>query len=493
MLDRVKPAFQLKDPQLFRQQCYIDGAWVDADDKSTLPVYNPADAQQIGTVPKLGKAETRRAIETAHAAFPAWRARTAKERAAILRKWYDLMVANQEDLAILMTVEQGKPLAESRGEIAYGASFIEWFAEEGKRVYGDTIPAQAADRRIVVIKQPIGVCAAVTPWNFPNAMITRKAGPALAAGCTMVIKPASMTPYSALALCELAERAGIPKGVLSVVTGSAGPIGEELTSNPLVRKFTFTGSTEIGKQLMAQCAATVKKVSLELGGNAPFIVFDDADLDSAIEGLMASKYRNTGQTCVCANRVFVQDGVYDVFAKRFADKVSTLKVGNGLEDGVMQGPLIDMKAVEKVEEHIADAIGKGARVLTGGKRHEKGGQYFQPTVLADVTPAMKVTREETFGPVAPLYRFKTEQELLGLANDTEYGLAAYFYSRDIGRVWRVAEGIEAGIIGINVGIISTEVAPFGGVKESGIGREGSKYGMEEFLEVKYLCLGDITK
>jgi len=493
MLDRVKPSFQLKDPKLFRQQCYIDGTWVDADDKSTLPVYNPADARQIGTVPRMGKAETRRAIETAHAAFPGWRAKTAKERAAILRKWYDLMLANQEDLAILMTVEQGKPLAESRGEIAYGASFIEWFAEEGKRVYGDTIPSQAADRRIVVIKQPIGVCAAVTPWNFPNAMITRKAGPALAAGCTMVIKPASMTPYSALALCELAERAGIPKGVLSVVTGSAGPIGEELTSNPLVRKFTFTGSTEIGKQLMAQCAATVKKVSLELGGNAPFIVFDDADLDSAIEGLMASKYRNTGQTCVCANRVFVQDGVYDAFAKKFADKVSTMKVGNGLEEGVMQGPLIDMKAVEKVEEHIADAIGKGARVLTGGKRHEKGGQYFQPTVLADVTPAMKVTREETFGPVAPLYRFKTEQELLGLANDTEYGLAAYFYSRDIGRVWRVAEGIEAGIIGINVGIISTEVAPFGGVKESGIGREGSKYGMEEFLEVKYLCLGDITK
>lgn len=493
MLDRVKPTFQLKDSKLFRQQCYIDGAWVDADDKATLPVYNPADGQQIGTVPKMGKAETRRAIETAGAAFPAWRAKTAKERASILRKWYELMLANQEDLAILMTVEQGKPLTESRGEIAYGASFIEWFAEEAKRVYGDTIPSQAPDRRIVVIKQPIGVCAAVTPWNFPNAMITRKAGPALAAGCTMVIKPASMTPYSALALCELAERAGIPKGVLSVVTGSAGPIGEELTSNPIVRKFTFTGSTEIGKQLMAQCAATVKKVSLELGGNAPFIVFDDADLDSAIEGLMASKYRNTGQTCVCANRVFVQDGVYDEFAKKFAEKVSTMKVGSGLEDGVMQGPLIDMKAVEKVEEHIADALGKGARLLIGGKRHEKGGQFFQPTVLADVTPAMKVTHEETFGPVAPLYRFKTEQELLELANNTEYGLAAYFYSRDIGRVWRVAEGIEAGIIGINVGIISTEVAPFGGVKESGIGREGSKYGMEEFLEVKYLCLGDITK
>ena len=493
MLDRVKPAFQLKDTNLFRQQCYIDGAWVDADDRSTLPVYNPADGREIGTVPKMGKAETRRAIEAANAALPGWRAKTAKERSAILRKWFDLMMANQEDLAILMTVEQGKPLAESRGEIAYGASFIEWFAEEAKRVYGDTIPAQSPDRRIVVIKQPIGVCAAVTPWNFPNAMITRKAGPALAAGCTMVIKPASMTPYSALALCELAERAGIPKGVLSVVTGSAGPIGEELTTNPIVRKFTFTGSTEIGKKLMAQCAGTVKKVSLELGGNAPFIVFDDADLDSAVEGAMASKYRNTGQTCVCANRLFVQDGVYDTFAKKFADKVSAMKVGNGLEEGVMQGPLIDKAAVEKVEEHITDAVGKGARVITGGKRHEKGGQYFQPTVLADVTPQMKITHEETFGPVAPLYRFKTERELLDLANDTEFGLAAYFYSRDIGRIWRVAEGLESGIVGINVGIISTEVAPFGGVKESGIGREGSKYGMEEFLEVKYLCLGDITK
>ena len=493
MLDRVKPALKLKDSNLFRQQCYIDGAWVDADDKATLPVYNPADGQQIGTVPKMGKAETRRAIEAANAALPGWRAKTAKERSAILRKWFDLMMAAQEDLAVLMTVEQGKPLAESRGEIAYGASFIEWFAEEAKRVYGDTIPSQAVDRRIVVIKQPIGVCAAVTPWNFPNAMITRKAGPALAAGCTMVIKPASMTPYSALALCELAERAGIPKGVISVVTGSAGPIGEELTTNPIVRKFTFTGSTEIGKQLMAQCASTVKKVSLELGGNAPFIVFDDADLDSAVEGLMASKYRNTGQTCVCANRVFVQDGVYDAFAKKFAERVGQMKVGNGMEEGVVQGPLIDMKAVEKVEEHITDAISKGARVLTGGKRHEKGGQYFQPTVLADVTPQMKVTHEETFGPVAPLYRFKSEKELLELANNTEYGLAAYFYSRDIGRIWRVAEGIESGIVGINVGIISTEVAPFGGVKESGIGREGSKYGMEEFLEVKYLCLGDITK
>jgi succinate-semialdehyde dehydrogenase / glutarate-semialdehyde dehydrogenase len=493
MLQKVKSAVQLKDMKLFRQQCYVNGEWVDADDKSTIAVSNPADGVQIGTVPNLGAAETRRAIEAAHAAWPAWRARTAKDRAACLRKWYDLMMENQEDLAVLMTVEQGKPLAESRGEIGYGASFIEWFAEEAKRVYGDTIPAQGADRRIVVIKQPVGVCAAVTPWNFPNAMITRKAGPALAVGCTMVIKPASMTPYSALALCELAERAGIPKGVISVVTGGAGAIGKELTSNPLVRKFTFTGSTEVGKQLMAQCAGTVKKVSLELGGNAPFIVFDDADLDAAVDGAIASKFRNTGQTCVCANRILVQDGVYDAFASKLGEKVAALKVGNGLETGVVQGPLIEKKAVEKVEEHIADAQAKGARVVVGGKRHEKGGQFFQPTVLADVTPAMKITHEETFGPVAPLYRFKTEDELVRLANDTEYGLAAYFYSRDIGRVWRIAEAIEAGIVGVNVGIISTEVAPFGGMKESGIGREGSKYGTEEFLEVKYVCLGGIDR
>ena len=493
MLQKVKPAVQLKDMGLFRQQCYINGEWVDADNNSTLAVYNPADGVQIGTVPNLGAAETRRAIEAANAAWPAWRAKPARERAACLRKWYELMMANQEDLAVLMTVEQGKPLTESRGEIAYGASFIEWFAEEGKRVYGDTIPAPSGDRRIVVIKQPVGVCAAVTPWNFPNAMITRKAGPALAAGCPMVIKPASMTPYSALALCELAGRAGIPKGVISVVTGASGPIGKELTTNPLVRKFSFTGSTEVGKQLMQQCASTVKKVSLELGGNAPFIVFDDADLDAAVEGAMASKFRNTGQTCVCANRILVQDGVYDKFAKKLADKVAAMKVGNGLDQDVVQGPLIEMKAVEKVEEHIADALAKGARVVIGGKRHEKGGQFFQPTVLADVTTSMKITREETFGPVAPLYRFKSEDELLKLANDTQYGLAAYFYSRDIGRVWRVAEGIESGIIGINVGIISTEVAPFGGVKESGIGREGSKYGIEEFLEVKYLCMGGLDK
>ena len=493
MLQKADPGFELKDKSLFRQQCYIDGAWVDADDKATITVVNPATGVPVGTVPKMGAVETRRAIEAANAAWPAWRAKTAKERSIILRTWFDLMMANQEDLAKLMTVEQGKPVAESRGEIAYGASFIEWFAEEGKRIYGDTIPTHAPDKRIIVIKQPIGVCAAITPWNFPNAMITRKAGPALAAGCTMVIKPASQTPYSALALCELAERAGIPKGVLSVVTGSAGPIGKELTTNTLVRKFTFTGSTEIGKLLMQQCATTVKKVSLELGGNAPFIVFDDADLASAVEGAMASKFRNTGQTCVCANRIFVQDAVYDKFAKMLSDKVSAMKVGNGLEDGNLQGPLIDMKAVEKVEEHIADALAKGAKILTGGKRHEKGGQFFQPTVLAGVTADMKVTHEETFGPVAPLYRFKTEEELLKLANNTEYGLAAYFYSRDIGRIWRVAEGLESGIVGINVGIISNEIAPFGGIKESGIGREGSKYGIEEFVEVKYLCMGDINK
>jgi succinate-semialdehyde dehydrogenase/glutarate-semialdehyde dehydrogenase len=493
MLQKVKPSFQLKDMNLFRQQCYIDGQWADADNKATIAVHNPADGMQIGTVPNMGQAETRRAIEAANAAWPAWRAKTAKERSAILRKWFELMMANQEDLAVLMTVEQGKPLTESRGEVAYGAAFIEWFAEEAKRIYGDTIPAQAPDRRIVVIKEPVGVCAAITPWNFPNAMITRKAGPALAAGCTMVIKPASMTPYSALALCELAGRAGIPKGVISVVTGASGPIGAELTTNPLVRKFTFTGSTAVGKQLMQQCASTVKKVSLELGGNAPFIVFDDADLDAAADGALASKYRNSGQTCVCANRIFVQDGVYDAFAKKLADKVSAMKVGSGLESGVVQGPLIDMKAVEKVEEHVADALAKGARVVVGGKRHERGGQFFQPTVLADVNTSMKITREETFGPVAPLYRFKTEQELIKLANDTEYGLAAYFYSRDIGRVWRVAEAIESGIVGINVGIISTEVAPFGGMKESGIGREGSKYGIDEFLEVKYLCMGGIDK
>ena len=489
--DAPMARLQLNDPKLFRQQCYVDGAWLDADDKSTIAVKNPADGAQLGTVPKMGVAETRRAIEAANAAFPAWRAKTAKERSIILRRWFELMMANQEDLAQLMTAEQGKPLAESRGEIAYAASFIEWFAEEGKRIYGDTIPQHQADKRIVVLKEPIGVCVAITPWNFPSAMITRKAGPALAAGCTMVVKPASATPYSAFAMAELAERAGVPKGVLSVVTGSAGAIGGEMSTNPLVRKLTFTGSTEIGKKLMAQCASTVKKTSMELGGNAPFIVFEDADLDAAAEGAIISKYRNNGQTCVCANRILVQDKVYEAFAAKLAEKVKALKVGDGRESGVTTGPLINADAVAKVEEHIADALAKGAKVLTGGKRHALGGLFFEPTVLTGVTPSMQVTREETFGPVAPLFRFKDEAEAIRLANDTEFGLAAYFYGRDIGRIWRVAEALEYGIVGINTGLISTEVAPFGGVKESGIGREGSKYGIEDFLVIKYLCLGGI--
>jgi succinate-semialdehyde dehydrogenase/glutarate-semialdehyde dehydrogenase len=493
MTTQTEPSFQLKDASLLRQQAYIDGQWLDADDKSTIVVRNPVDGSQVGTVPRMGAAETRRAIDAANAAWPGWRAKTAKERAGVLRKWFTLMMQNQQDLAILMTVEQGKPLTESKGEVAAGASYIEWAAEEGKRVYGDTIPSPANDRRIVVIKQPIGVCAAVTPWNFPNALVTRKVGPALAAGCTMVLKPASATPYSTLALCELAGRAGIPKGVLNVVTGASEPIGKELTTNPIVRKFSFTGSTEVGKQLMAQCAGTVKKVSLELGGNAPFIVFDDADIDAAVEGALASKFRNSGQTCVCANRLYVQDGIYDRFAQRFAARVAAMKVGNGLEDGVLQGPLIDMKAVEKVEEHINDAVAKGARIITGGKRHAKGGTFFEPTVLADAMSTMKVAREETFGPVAPLFRFKTEDELIRLANDTEYGLASYFYSRDVGRIWRVAEALEYGIVGINIGLVSNEMSPFGGIKESGIGRESSKYGIEEYLEVKYLCMGGIDK
>jgi succinate-semialdehyde dehydrogenase/glutarate-semialdehyde dehydrogenase len=482
---------KLKNPNLFRQQCYIDGAWVDADSGETIAVDNPATGEKLGTVPRMGAAETRRAILAADRALPAWRAMTGKERSAILRRWADLMMANQEDLAVLMTAEQGKPLAESKGEIAYAASFIEWFGEEAKRVYGDTIPGHQRDKRIVVLKQPIGVTAAITPWNFPSAMITRKAGPALAAGCTMVVKPASQTPFSALALAELAERAGAPKGVFSVVSGAAAAVGGEMTANPIVRKLTFTGSTEIGKQLMMQCAATVKKTSMELGGNAPFIVFDDADLDAAVEGAIASKYRNTGQTCVCANRLLVQDGVYDAFAGKLAKAVAGLKVGNGLEPGATQGPLIDMKAVAKVEEHIADAVSKGARVIVGGHRHALGRSFFEPTILADVTPAMLVAREETFGPVAPLFRFETEAEAIHLANDTEFGLASYFYGRDLGRVWRVAEALEYGMVGINTGMISTEVAPFGGVKESGLGREGAKYGIEEFLEVKYLCMGGI--
>ncbi|MCW2240078.1 NADP-dependent succinate-semialdehyde dehydrogenase [Azospirillum canadense] len=484
----------LKDAELLRFQCYIDGRWVDADSGKTVEVSNPADGSVLGSVPMMGADETRRAIEAADRAWPAWRAKTAKERAKLLRAWFDLMMANQEDIARIMTAEQGKPLAEARGEVAYAASFIEWFAEEGKRVYGDTIPSHLEGRRIVVTKEPIGVTAAITPWNFPAAMITRKAGPALAAGCPMVIKPATATPFTALAMAVLAERAGIPAGLLSVVTGSARAIGGEMTGNPIVRKLSFTGSTEIGKELMAQCAGTVKKVSLELGGNAPFIVFDDADLDEAVKGAIASKYRNTGQTCVCANRLLVQSGVYDAFAAKLSDAVAALKVGPGLTtDGAQQGPLIDMAAVEKVEDHIRDAVGKGARVVAGGKRHSLGGSFFEPTILADVTPEMKVAREETFGPVAPLFRFDSEDEAVRMANATEFGLAAYFYSRDIGRVWRVAEALEYGIVGINEGIISTEVAPFGGMKESGIGREGSKYGIEDYLEIKYLCMGGVGR
>ncbi len=483
--------FNIKDSRLFRQQCYIDGQWFDADGGATFEVNNPATDEILGTVPKMGVAETRRAIEAADRALPAWRAKTAQERSNILRKWYELMLENQEDLAILMTAEQGKPLSESRGEIAYAASFIEWFAEEGKRIYGDVIPPHQSDKRIVVIKEPVGVCAAITPWNFPAAMITRKAGPALAAGCTMVVKPASYTPYSALAMAELAERAGVPAGVLSVITGSSSAIGGEMTSNPTVRKLTFTGSTEVGKTLMEQCAGTVKKMSMELGGNAPFIVFDDADLDAAVEGAIASKYRNTGQTCVCTNRFLVQEGVYEEFASKLTEAVGRMKVGDGLKGETQQGPLIDANAVKTVEGHVADALERGARVAIGGGRHELGGTFYQPTVLLDCTPDMLIAREETFGPVAPLFKFKTDEEAIKMANDTEFGLAAYFYSRDIGRIWRVAEGVEYGIVGINSGIISTVVAPFGGMKESGIGREGSRYGIDEFVEVKYLCMGGI--
>ncbi len=484
-------SISLKDPKLFREQCYIDGEWVGGE--KTIAVHNPATGAVLGSVPRLGTAETRRAIEAAERAWPAWRAKTAKERSAILRKWFDLMMAAQEDLAQILTAEQGKPLAEARGEIAYGASFIEWFAEEAKRVYGDTIPAPWADKRILVIKQPIGVAALITPWNFPNAMITRKAGPALASGCPVVIKPASQTPYSALAMAELGERAGIPKGVLNIITGDSKAIGAELCANPKVRKLSFTGSTETGRILMRQSADTIKKLSLELGGNAPFIVFDDADLDAAVEGALASKYRNAGQTCVCANRLYVQEGVYDAFAAKLTEKVKGFKVGPGTEPGVVIGPLIDEQGLKKVETHVADALNHGAKVMLGGKRHERGGLFFQPTVLTHVTPQMLVSHEETFGPVAPLIRFKTEQEVIDLANDSEFGLSGYFYSRDVGRIFRVAEQMETGIVGANVGIISTEVAPFGGVKQSGLGREGSKYGMDEYLEVKYILLGGIQE
>ncbi|MES9956656.1 MAG: NADP-dependent succinate-semialdehyde dehydrogenase [Sedimenticola sp.] len=479
---------ELEDSTLFHQQCYIDGSWHSADNDAVMEVTNPADGERLGTTPRMGVSETRRAIEAAETALPGWRGLTAAERGVILRRWHDLMLENSEDLAHLMTAEQGKPLAESRGEVAYGASFIDWFAEEGKRIYGDTIPQHLADKRILVLKQPIGVCAAITPWNFPNAMITRKAGAALAAGCTMVIKPAEATPYSAFALCELAERAGMPAGVLNVITGDPREIGGELTSNPTVRKLSFTGSTAVGKLLMKQCAESLKKLSLELGGNAPFIVFDDADLDDAVEGALASKYRNSGQTCVCTNRFLVQDGIYDAFAERLAEKVKRLQVGDGTEEGVNLGPLINEAAVEKVEHQIEDALAKGANVIVGGHRHSRGGTFFEPTLITDVNPDMLCASEETFGPLAPLFRFTTEEEAITMANDTEYGLAAYFYSNDLGRVWRVSEALEYGMVGINAGILSTAVAPFGGVKQSGIGREGSRYGLDEYLEIKYLCM-----
>jgi succinate-semialdehyde dehydrogenase/glutarate-semialdehyde dehydrogenase len=481
----------LKDPTLLRQQCYVDGQWRDAQSGRTAAVTNPATGAALGTVPMMGADETRAAIDAAASAFPAWAARTAKDRATLLRRWQDLMLANADDLAVLMTAEQGKPLAEAKGEIVYAASFIEWFAEEGKRVYGDVIPGHQPDKRIFVLRQPVGVVAAITPWNFPAAMITRKAAPALAAGCTFVCKPAMQTPYSALAMAELAHRAGIPPGVFSVITGQATAIGGEMTSNPIVRKVTFTGSTQIGKKLMEQCAGTLKKLSLELGGNAPFIVFDDADLDAAVQGAIASKYRNTGQTCVCANRLLVQEGVYDAFVAKLVAAVRKLRVGDGLAGATEQGPLIDDKAVAKVEEHVADALAKGGKVALGGKRHALGGTFFEPTILTHITPDMLVAREETFGPVAPIFAFKDERQAVRMANDTEFGLASYFYTRDLARSLRVAEALEYGIVGLNTGIISTEVAPFGGVKESGFGREGSKYGILDYTELKYLCIGGI--
>ena len=492
MLDKNTNPLNLKDPDLLRNQGLIGGTWCDADDGGTLEVNNPATGEIIGTTPLMGAAETRRAIEAAKAAMPAWAGKTAKERANILRKWNDLLLENTDDLAKIMTVEMGKPLAEAKGEVAYAASFIEWFAEEGKRIYGDTIPEHQSDKRIIVIKQPIGVTVAITPWNFPIAMITRKAAPALAAGCPMVIKPAELTPYSAFAMAVLAERAGIPAGILSVVTGDAPAIGGEMTSNPIVQKLTFTGSTAVGKLLMEQCASTVKKTSMELGGNAPFIVFDDANLDDAVEAAMASKYRNAGQTCVCANRLYVQEGIHDAFVAKLIEKATAMKVGNGLDDGVVQGPLITPAAVAKVEDHIADATSKGAKVVLGGKRHSLGQTFFEPTILTGVTQEMKVAREETFGPMAPIFKFKDEQDVIQMANDTEFGLAAYLCARDIGRIWRVSEALEYGIVGINTGIISTESAPFGGVKQSGIGREGSKYGIDDYLEIKYMCIGGIN-
>jgi succinate-semialdehyde dehydrogenase/glutarate-semialdehyde dehydrogenase len=482
---------KLKDASLLRHKCYINGEWQDADSGETIDVTNPATGEVIGTIPKMGSNETRRAIAEANVAQSAWRAKTAGERCAIVRKWYELLMANQEDLAIIMTAEQGKPLTESKGEIVYAAAFLEWFSEEGKRAYGDVIPQTNNDQRIVVIKEPIGVCAAITPWNFPAAMITRKAGPALAVGCTMISKPATATPFTALALAELGQRAGIPKGVFNVITGLSTAIGKEITSNPIVRKLTFTGSTEIGKQLMRESADTMKKVSMELGGNAPFIVFNDADIDSAIEGAIISKYRNTGQTCVCTNRFFVQAGVYDAFCKKLVAAVEKMTIGDGLKGETQQGPLIDMATLEKVESHVQDALSKGGKLLTGGKRHALGGTFYEPTVIGHADDSMLVAREETFGPLSPVFKFETEKEVIKRANDTEFGLAAYFYTKDLSRTWRVGEGLEYGMIGINTGLVSNAVAPFGGVKESGNGREGSKYGIDDYLEIKYLCMAGI--
>ena len=484
---------QLQDNALFKTQCYIDGAWLNADNGATVEVTNPANGEVIGTVPQMGKAEADRAVAAAQAALPAWKAKSAKERSQILRKWFDLMMAHQEDLGKILTLEQGKPLAEAKGEIAYGASYIEWYAEEGKRIYGDIIPSTGLDKRILVTKQPIGVCAAITPWNFPNAMITRKAAPALAAGCTFVIRPASQTPFSALAIAELAERAGIPKGVFNVLTGSSSQIGEVLTKDDRVKKFSFTGSTEVGRKLIEQCASTVKKVSMELGGNAPFIVFNDADLDAAVEGAMICKFRNAGQTCVCANRLYVQSGVYDQFVEKFKAAVAKLSIGNGMDAGVNFGPVIDANAVKKVEEHIADATSKGATVVAGGQPHTLGGLFFEPTIVTGATQEMQFAKDETFGPLAPVFKFETEEEVLGYANDTEFGLASYFYTRDIGRVIRVSEGLDYGMVALNTGILSNEAAPFGGVKQSGLGREGSKYGIEDYVEIKYVLLAGLDK
>jgi succinate-semialdehyde dehydrogenase/glutarate-semialdehyde dehydrogenase len=483
----------LDDPSLLRHHCYIDGEWCDAEGGATVEVRNPATGAGLGTVPHMGGAETRNAINAANAAWPAWRSRSAKERAVILRDWYELMLLHADDLARIMTAEQGKPFAEAKGEITYAASFLEWFGEEAKRIAGETLASPWPDRKLVVTREPIGVCAAITPWNFPAAMITRKVGPALAAGCPIVVKPAELTPFSALALAVLAERAGVPKGVFNVVVGDAKAIGAEMCANPIVRKLSFTGSTAVGRILMEQCAPTIKKLSLELGGNAPFIVFDDADIDAAVEGAMASKYRNAGQTCVCANRLYVQDGVYDAFAGKLVAAVQKLRVGDGMDAGVNQGPLIEEKAVQKVEQHVADALSHGGRLLTGGKRHALGQTFFEPTVIADVSSKMLVASEETFGPLAPLFRFKTEEEVIAMANATEFGLAAYFYSRDIGRVWRVADALESGMVGVNTGLISNEIAPFGGVKQSGLGREGSRHGMDDYLTMKYICMGGLAR